>query len=221
LLDSDPWDLKTRGIICGKIKAQTKRVQREIKHANQFYAWRVLAGVEQEPNRPYVAGGTIMNAFWRTICGDVCGNPPKRASESYRLLHDLWWYDALKETIHVAVAGKKFFISDEGYFGLCPVLAEEDDLICVLPGGKVPFIVRPVEKSVRDKEGEDLVGTLVGDCYVHGLMDGEAFNALDEELRKDRMITLLGSRERPAAVKEAAAAGLHAAQDRLRDALGA
>ena len=36
---------------------------------------------------------------------------------------------------------------------------------CILFGGDVPYILRP---TAEDKEFQ-----FVGDCYVHGIMDGE------------------------------------------------
>jgi hypothetical protein len=47
--------------------------------------------------------------------------------------------------------------------GLAPINACEGDLICLLLSGKVPFLLRP--------NGDEY--ELVGECYVHGLMDGE------------------------------------------------
>jgi hypothetical protein len=43
---------------------------------------------------------------------------------------------------------------------------ETNDLICVLYGGDVPYVLRP--------NGDRFY--FVGDCYVHGLMDGEGVN---------------------------------------------
>ncbi|KAF4632226.1 hypothetical protein G7Y89_g5909 [Cudoniella acicularis] len=53
----------------------------------------------------------------------------------------------------------------KGYVGLCPGDTVVDDEICLLHGGRVPFVIRK-----RDREAY----TLVGECYIHGLMHGEA-----------------------------------------------
>ena len=45
--------------------------------------------------------------------------------------------------------------------------AEEGDLICLLAGGEVPFILR--------SKGESLY-QFIGESYVHGIMDGSAWN---------------------------------------------
>jgi hypothetical protein len=65
-----------------------------------------------------------------------------------------------------AVAGRRFFVTEQGMLGLGPRTMKEGDIIAVLFGGSVPFVLRPV------KEGRHW--RLVGDCYVHDIMDGQA-----------------------------------------------
>lgn len=59
---------------------------------------------------------------------------------------------------------RKFFTTAKGTIGLGPRSMRPGDLVCVLCGGKVPFILR--------KDGAGY--TLVGEAYVHGIMDGQA-----------------------------------------------
>ena len=59
---------------------------------------------------------------------------------------------------------RALFTTKRGYLGLGPELLQPGDVVSVLYGGKVPYILRP-------KDGHYL---LVGDAYVHGIMDGEA-----------------------------------------------
>lgn len=59
---------------------------------------------------------------------------------------------------------RRFFTTEDGYFGLGPVTARVGDLIYLLLGGEMPFIVR---RDTNDRM------TLVGAAYVHGLMQGE------------------------------------------------
>lgn len=58
---------------------------------------------------------------------------------------------------------RRFFVTDDGLMGVGSTVIEEDDLIVVLFGGKVPYMLRPAEKGYR----------FLGECYVHGLMKGE------------------------------------------------
>jgi hypothetical protein len=58
------------------------------------------------------------------------------------------------------------FTTTKGFMGLAPWNAEEGDLVCILKGGKTPFLLRlPPAGSVYQ---------LVGETYVHGIMGGEA-----------------------------------------------
>ena len=70
------------------------------------------------------------------------------------------------------------FATDKGYLGLGPRNLETGDLICVFPGAAVPFALRErddgvgrLESTVWTKERREC--ELVGECYVHGIMDGE------------------------------------------------
>tara|TARA_R110002003_G_scaffold143_14_gene13289 strand:- start:8941 stop:11418 length:2478 start_codon:yes stop_codon:yes gene_type:complete len=70
--------------------------------------------------------------------------------------------------------GKRFFISRNGFIGLCPRYTTQNDVICIAPGVTSPFLLR--QKSKQNAPGEEVVGTylLVGSCHVHGLMEREA-----------------------------------------------
>jgi hypothetical protein len=57
-------------------------------------------------------------------------------------------------------------VTAKGYIGLGPPEVQDGHLVTVLLGGQVPFILSKQQEKFR----------LVGECYVHGLMDGEAFS---------------------------------------------
>ncbi|MCJ1438051.1 hypothetical protein MMC27_007438 [Xylographa pallens] len=61
--------------------------------------------------------------------------------------------------------GRRLFISEAGHMGLCPESTEPADVICIIFGADVPFVLRPLQN------GHFL---LVGECYVDGFMDGQA-----------------------------------------------
>jgi hypothetical protein len=52
----------------------------------------------------------------------------------------------------------------DGYIGIGDVMLESGDLVCILFGGNVPFILREVKGKYQ----------FIGECYVHGIMWGEA-----------------------------------------------
>jgi hypothetical protein len=70
------------------------------------------------------------------------------------------------------------FATFNGYIGIGPAHVAKGDHIEVMPGGAVPYAtwrVRTEEASTPFNNPFMPHFTLVGDCYVHGLMDGEAF----------------------------------------------
>ena len=64
-----------------------------------------------------------------------------------------------------------FAKTNKGYYVLGPKVMQPGDVVCVLFGGKVPFCLRPL--------GDRYL--LVGECYVHGLMNGEAVKMMNRQ----------------------------------------
>lgn len=71
------------------------------------------------------------------------------------------------ELHHRAAYGRRFFTSKQGYMGLGPEESRYGCVIVVLLGGRTPYILR--------KHGKHRY-RFVGECFVHGLMNGEALN---------------------------------------------
>ena len=59
---------------------------------------------------------------------------------------------------------RKFAVTGKGYYVIGPDAMEQGDRVVVLFGGRTPYVVRRVEGGWM----------LLGECYVHGMMDGEA-----------------------------------------------
>jgi hypothetical protein len=57
------------------------------------------------------------------------------------------------------LANRRFTISKKGYFGLAPPTAQKGDVICVLLGGEVPYILRPLANGRY---------WILGEWYVSG-----------------------------------------------------
>lgn len=84
--------------------------------------------------------------------------------------------------------GRDFCITRKGYIGWIPFGSLIGDCVVIMPGGRVPYILRPF----CDDEAEDIVATwdagwpdnpttvphytFIGDAYIHGIMDGEAYD---------------------------------------------
>ncbi|KAG5752418.1 hypothetical protein H9Q70_004967 [Fusarium xylarioides] len=147
--------------------------------------WRSLL----PPNDIYLTGETQAMAFWRTVLVDLNqgrlaskkGGRPKRLDKSD--LQDLLqlettdgmegllstWESCLRPIYRqlrlIEQFNRRFFRTESGYMGLGPPDIQPGDAICLLLGGSVAYALR---KSAHE------TWTYVGECYVHGIMDGEA-----------------------------------------------
>jgi hypothetical protein len=66
----------------------------------------------------------------------------------------------------------------KGYVAQLPLLAKDDDVVFIPSGSAIPILLR--------KMGDGY--SVVGECYVHGIMDGEAFQMTDMELQSITII---------------------------------
>jgi hypothetical protein len=67
----------------------------------------------------------------------------------------------------IQTQGKRVVRTRTGYLALVPRAVQMGDKIAVLKGGPMPFLLRPSGAGF----------SLIGDCYVHGIMKGEAVQA--------------------------------------------
>ena len=83
--------------------------------------------------------------------------------------------------VSTVLDGKRFFVTKKGYIGWGPKSAKVGDTISVLPGANVPFLVRHLtdETPAYSEDGDVVNCTLVGEAYVHGLMNGEALATVE------------------------------------------
>ena len=77
---------------------------------------------------------------------------------------------AFQCTKNPMMGSRCLFTTRQGYIGLGPLNLQPDDQICVLFGSQVPLVLRKVDDH----------HVLVGECFVLGLMDGEAITRLEE-----------------------------------------
>ncbi|KAN0119364.1 Heterokaryon incompatibility protein (HET) domain containing protein [Hyaloscypha variabilis] len=146
--------------------------------------WRSLV---YESNGSYITGGSCKEAFWRTITLDskvikyhegltLQDNPrdrrrrldrvdprvPPQSLESENKLVEALEEQAVWE--EGFQCSRRFFMTKKGYMGIGPNRCSNGDIVCVLLGGELPYVLRPVTNE-RYK--------MVGQCYMHGIMDGE------------------------------------------------
>ncbi len=154
--------------------------------------WRTLIGDRGGGTRPapsyyresYEASQRIFAVARGTILGEELSN--NILDEIYpgipreHLPAKVQADDVTARKFHEGMGGglhqRKFALSKkEGYFMLVPELAKPGDLICIFVGAQTPFLVRQVGgNGMGDQRYE-----LVGECYVHGIMDGEVVSEED------------------------------------------
>jgi hypothetical protein len=71
---------------------------------------------------------------------------------------------------HSACGNRRLFHTSKGYLGLGPALLQAGDIVSVLAGGTIPFVLRQDSRSNPSRRRFQLVG----EAYVHGIMRGEA-----------------------------------------------
>lgn len=76
-----------------------------------------------------------------------------------------------------SMAKKRPFVTKIGYVGMAPWVGQVGDIIVVLFGAEVPFVVRPAAGF------PDMYYRLLGEAYCDGIMDGEVLSR--EDARSD------------------------------------
>jgi hypothetical protein len=94
----------------------------------------------------------------------------------------------INQAIKSATTDRKFFLTTKGYMGLGPKELKEGDEVAVLVGGHTPFVLRGAgEQNIGEEIGEKQCYTLIGDCYVHGIMEGQAFEDIKAIHQTERL----------------------------------
>ncbi|KAK7458527.1 hypothetical protein Landi51_01350 [Colletotrichum acutatum] len=131
-----------------------------------------LAGI----NAVYNTDEALREALWRTPIADrefAFNWETERASGemfmSYQALRQGKHFEGMKY-MNVALAkliGRRPFVTDGGYVGLAPMAASVGDHVWIIIGADAPFIT-----STRSCIWTGY-SQIVGEAYVHGIMDGE------------------------------------------------
>lgn len=178
--------LRVTGVCAAKIDRTENCLLPENTSYNQLAETVKRIGVSVLKSNEYVGGGTMFDAVYRTLCCNRFSDRyvPEDSSvypyysQSKGVLCDLLSiesnHEPLSDTdqwkypswILDAFHGRAFFVTDDGYIGLAPRTVEPEDQVCILLGCRAPLVLR------LDATGRHSV---IGECYIHGLMDGAAF----------------------------------------------
>lgn len=70
----------------------------------------------------------------------------------------------VQSTLHL---GRRVFATQRGFIGLGPDYVQEGDMVVILHGGEIPFVLRPV------KDGRPGHYELLGETWMYGMMEGQ------------------------------------------------
>jgi len=90
---------------------------------------------------------------------------------------------------------RRLFVTAKGYLGLGPSSLQVGDKVYILKGANVPFLLREQERE-DSREGatsneSEMNYKLVGEAYIHGIMNGELFDkdgGLSDRLKYVRLV---------------------------------
>jgi hypothetical protein len=159
----------------------------KLQQSLQEAFWRILIGNRTSDENPAPSSlatsvGLAEERFKRLEADLGSLNDKEATTEEQENFHPTAKY---MHPIHRAWAGRKFCITAKGLIGLIPGGSRAGDSILVLPGMQVPCVVRKVNRD------SGLAGNAkwkcVGECYLHGIMNGEALK-INLEIQKFELI---------------------------------
>ncbi len=106
---------------------------------------------------------------------DHCDYDPEKVAcmPNARYLEDFSDESIFLDTWFWAAFQRNFCSTKEGRMGLVPGAALKGDLIAIILGADVPFVLRTTSMGRY---------VLIGECYIHGIMKGEAIRGREAQL---------------------------------------
>jgi hypothetical protein len=138
--------------------------------------------------------------YYRTLCQKTFGTTDEEQDINLGVLRDGTTNELhrayLKRVEAVVFRRSLTKLCHSKRLALVPGNSKEGDIVCILYGCSVPVILRKVEDQSVEVVENDLyketstkkflpVYELVGECYVHGMMEGEAFNERLDKVKLD------------------------------------
>lgn len=163
------WERK-----CLKLSQRVFKTPNEIPDAH----WRTLIANKRVDGSAYYGNGRHSYHVLRKILSSLTETEVPLLSDEVALTEQSFATDqlleaqAFGEAFGYASHGRSFFTTLYGRVGLGPLHTEAGDSICIFHGAYIPFVVRPVARRSRNASYH-----LIGESYVNGIMNGEAFTA--------------------------------------------
>lgn len=106
--------------------------------------------------------------------------PDALTSDLQELAKTVTGADEWSRAANGASKNRVFARTNKGYYLLGPKVMVQGDVVCVLYGGKMPFVLRPWGQYFL----------LVGECYVHGVMNGEVMKLLGKDRTEEVFVRI-------------------------------
>lgn len=159
--------------------AAAREIQEFMMSAMEFIKHHI-----SNPMRSYANKMNTLEALYHVCIPDANLEPKIIFEGNYGFAEFLWDFEVsmgaqyarpIPDFIHVIFSrfqshyhwGRRIFSTARGFIGLGPEYVEEGDVVVILYGGKVPFLLRPVE------DGRQGHYELIGEAYMYGMMEGE------------------------------------------------
>jgi hypothetical protein len=139
---------------------------------------------DQDSIHYYDGKKNLIEALVRTLMADLDQDYQRLGPKNYR---QFWERDPRTnaamgfEIWALSFATNRcLVITENGYIGLGPRQVKTKDQVCIMYGCSVPLIVRPCDNGF----------SMIGEAYVHGLMDGEAVKYMEDKNLKEMHWTI-------------------------------
>ena len=155
--------------------------------------YRKLARLDDRTMFPYSGRAT---AFWQTLCGGLVFSSPRwrRVEETDFPTYQNWLVSSDSQLappqltdrngfdigVQVASCWRRFAVTEKGYLGWVPSTSKKGDTVSILPGGRIPYVLRLIENGDGRSDTKEVTNgsryEFLGDAYIHGLMYGEGYD---------------------------------------------
>lgn len=159
----------------GEGESGNSRCQKEIEEGSAVFAYlqtlsNACVAVAWQGGQPYDSVPTrkwLAHGAKYLTCAVQAGGVSKKLQDLAEGGDKARWARAANN----ATRNRAFARTHDGYYVLGPKIMEPGDVVCVLYGGNLPFYLRPWGSKYL----------LVGECYVHGIMNGEMIEAAERK----------------------------------------
>jgi len=175
--DQTSEDMLWRTLVCDMTPEHTRA---PLKFRDTYRIYRAFLDLFEE-------SGEINEAGWVELKETLLFTPSVDPQLSTRT--------KISSSIHSGFKGgfgRRICRTEKNYLGHAVWEAEEGDMIVLFLGADVPFLIRPD----KDEPGSY---QLVGECYVHGIMDGEAMEMC---IREEKILEDIKLNNKPLIVGE-------------------